>query len=144
MAQTAYRIPDTPNASVKPGQTGFGTVPINRMNPRSFVTNLQTGATVKPGTELRGLALGGDCGVRTVELSTDDTNWHPAALGNDDGPYGFRPWRWTLPAAAAPGPLRLLVRCTNAKGAVQPMDPVWNPGGYMQNVVETLNLAVAA
>ena len=32
----AYRIPDTPGAAVKPGQTGFKTVPINRMVPRSF------------------------------------------------------------------------------------------------------------
>jgi DMSO/TMAO reductase YedYZ molybdopterin-dependent catalytic subunit len=37
---TAYRIPDTPHASVKPGETGFKTVPINRMVPRSFFTNV--------------------------------------------------------------------------------------------------------
>ena len=41
---TAYRIPDTPHANVTPGQTGFKTVPINRMVPRSFITNLTAGA----------------------------------------------------------------------------------------------------
>src|ERR1700684_2076367 len=46
---TAYRIPDTPYANVKPGETGFKTVPINRMLPRSFVTNVQNHATVKAG-----------------------------------------------------------------------------------------------
>ena len=62
---TAYRIPDTPHASVKPGQTGFPTVPINRMVPRSFFTNVADKATVKSGAMLpvRGIAFGGDCGV---------------------------------------------------------------------------------
>ncbi len=46
--KTAYRIPDVPGANIKPGQTGFKTVPINRMVPRSFVTNLQDGARWRP------------------------------------------------------------------------------------------------
>ena len=52
--KTAYRIPDTPHASVTPGEKGFKTVPINRMVPRSFFTNLTDGATVKPGAPLLG------------------------------------------------------------------------------------------
>ena len=43
----AYRIPDTPGANVKPGQTGYKLVPISRMPPRSFITNLQTGDPVR-------------------------------------------------------------------------------------------------
>ncbi len=46
--KTACRIPDTPNADVRPGETGFATVPISRMNPRSRVTNLRAGRTVPP------------------------------------------------------------------------------------------------
>ena len=38
----AYLIPDTPFASVKPGQTGVKLVPINRMIPRLFITNLKS------------------------------------------------------------------------------------------------------
>ena len=142
--KTAYRIPDTPGADVKPGQTGFATVPINRMPPRSFVTNLRPGATVPAGAPLpvRGLAMGGDCGVRGVDVSTNGTDWQAATLGPDEGTYGFRQWQWTLPAPR-PGPVRLLVRCTNANGAVQPMTPNWNGGGYMRNVVETLDMAAA-
>jgi len=61
---TAYRIPDTPRASVEPGETGFKTVPINRMVPRSFLTNVRIGDTARAGTvPLRGIAFGGDCGV---------------------------------------------------------------------------------
>ena len=41
--KTAYLIPDTPHADMKPGQTGVTMVPINRMLPRSFITNLPAG-----------------------------------------------------------------------------------------------------
>jgi hypothetical protein len=65
---SAYLIPDTPFANVKPGETGFKTVPINRMLPRSFFTNVTNQATVKPGAAIsvRGIAFGGDCGVSQV------------------------------------------------------------------------------
>ena len=139
--KTAYRIPDTPNADVKPGQTGFATVPISRMNPRSFVTNLVQGATAKPGSPVRGVAMGGDCGVARVDVSGNGTDWQAATLGADEGPYSFRTWQSSLPTT--PGPARLLVRCTNTKGAVQPVQPVWNAGGYMQNRIETLDVVVA-
>src|SRR6185312_9258118 len=60
--KTAYLIPDTPHADMKPGQTGLTMVPINRMVPRSFVTNLAAGARIKAGAlSLRGMAMGGDC-----------------------------------------------------------------------------------
>src|ERR1700738_1186706 len=46
---TAYRIPDTPRANVRPGQTEFKSVPLNRMPPRSFITNIKEGDTVQAG-----------------------------------------------------------------------------------------------
>jgi len=46
--KTAYLIPDTPGATMKPGQTDVKMVPINKMVPRSFVTNLKAG--VAPST----------------------------------------------------------------------------------------------
>ncbi len=41
--KTAYTIPDTPYASIYPGETGVKMVPINRMVPRSFITNIKPG-----------------------------------------------------------------------------------------------------
>ena len=143
--KTAYRIPDTPHASVKPGETGFATVPINRMAPRSFFTNLTNGAIVKPRAPLsvRGIAFGGDCGVAQVELSDDGgTIWRPAALESAQGKYGFR--RWSAEVAAPPsGTLTLQARCTNANGEAQPTEPNWNAGGFMRNVIESVRLVVA-
>src|SRR2546429_6516220 len=63
--KVAYTIPDTPHASIKPGETDVKMIPINRMVPRSFVTNLASGQQVKSAapTTVRGIAFGGDCGV---------------------------------------------------------------------------------
>src|SRR5580692_9856664 len=59
--KTAYTIPDTPHADMKPGQANVPMVPINRLNPRSFITNIEAGSTVKAGkpTSVRGIAFGG-------------------------------------------------------------------------------------
>ena len=142
--KTAYRIPDTPHASVEPGQTGFRTVPINRMVPRSFFTNITNGQTIVPGSPIpvRGIAFGGDCGVAKVELSTDrGQTWQPTGLGNDEGTYGFRQWSSWVTAPAS-GELVLMVRCANTKGTVQPPEPNWNGAGFMRNVIETVHLNI--
>jgi hypothetical protein len=138
--KAAYLIPDTPHADMKPGQSGVNMVPINRMIPRSFITNLGQGAKVKANApvSLRGMAMGGDCGVAKVEVSGDGGQaWHDAKLGKDEGPYSFRLWTARI-AMGAPGEAMLLVRCTNTKGEIQPDTPNWNAGGYMRNVIERL------
>src|SRR6202041_2797776 len=57
----AYLIPDTPFANIVPGQKDVKMIPINRMLPRSFFTNIQNGAVLKAGqtTIVRGIAFGG-------------------------------------------------------------------------------------
>jgi hypothetical protein len=142
---TAYRIPDTPHANVKPGETGFKTVPINRMVPRSFFTNVKNNTTVKSAeaVPVRGIAFGGDCGVSQVEISADGgQNWRPTKLGRDSGAYGFRQWTAEI-AAPKSGTITLQARCTNTKGEVQPAAPNWNGGGFMRNVIERVALRVA-
>jgi DMSO/TMAO reductase YedYZ molybdopterin-dependent catalytic subunit len=142
---TAYRIPNTPFANVKPGEGGFKTVPINRMLPRSFFTNVNGTATVESGAavQIRGIAFGGDCGVSKIELSDDGgTTWRAAALDADTGKYSFRQWSAKI-AAPKSGNLVLQVRCTNTKGEMQPAAANWNSGGFMRNVVEQVVLTVA-
>lgn len=136
--KTAYLVPDTPHASMQPGQTGVSMVPISRMLPRSFITNLGPGARLKASarTALRGIAMGGDCSVAKVEVSADGgQNWESAKLGADEGPFSFRRWTADL-TLGAPGNATLAVRCTNTKGEVQPDQANWNGSGYMRNVIE--------
>jgi DMSO/TMAO reductase YedYZ molybdopterin-dependent catalytic subunit len=143
--KTAYRVPDTPHASVRPGETGFKTVPVTRMVPRSFFTNVTDTTTVKSRArvQVRGIAFGGDCSVAKVELSTDGgRSWQKTALGRDEGKYSFRQWSTQI-KARHPEKLTLQVRCTNTKGEVQPAEPNWNGGGFMRNVIERIQLRVA-
>jgi DMSO/TMAO reductase YedYZ molybdopterin-dependent catalytic subunit len=140
--KVAYTIPDTPHASMKPGESGVKMIPINRMVPRSFVTNVVAGQKVKAAapTKLRGIAFGGDCGVASVDTSIDGgRSWNPAQLGKDEGKYGFRQWetQLTLPAA---GTYSFLIRSTNSNGVSQPDTPNWNPAGFMRNVVESIHI----
>ena len=140
-----YRVPDTPHASVKPGETGFKTVPVSRLVPRSFFTNATDTTTVKPGAvvPVRGIAFGGDGGVSQVDLSADDgQSWQKTVLGRDEGTYSFRQWSTQITAPQS-GTLTLHLRCTNTKGEVQPAEPNWNGGGFMRNVIESVQLKVA-
>ena len=143
--KTAYLIPNTPGANVRPGQAGFGSVPINRMVPRSFFTNVVEGQKIAGRAMLpvRGMAFGGDCGVRQVELSSDGgKTWTLTTLGRDEGGYSFRRWDTTI-AAPPSGTLELMVRCTNTKAETQPLAANWNPAGFMRNVVETVRVSVS-
>ncbi|MDE2229861.1 MAG: molybdopterin-dependent oxidoreductase [Alphaproteobacteria bacterium] len=143
--KTAYTIPDTPHADMKPGQAGVKMVPINRMNPRSFITNVKSGETIPAGKPavVRGIAFGGDTGVKRVDLSADGgKTWHTTHLGRDEGRYGFRRWE-TRFTPAAKGPATLMVRCTNSSGEAQPTQANWNPAGFMRNVIESTPVSVA-
>jgi Oxidoreductase molybdopterin binding domain/Mo-co oxidoreductase dimerisation domain len=138
----AYTIPDTPHANVIPGQSGVKMIPINRMVPRSFFTNLATDAAVPANTHLpvRGIAFGGDTGVAQVELSFDGgKSWQPTTLGTDHGKYGFRRWE-TAVLLPEKGKHLLKVRCTNLTGEVQPDQPNWNNSGFMRNVIEAIQV----
>lgn len=143
--EKAYRIPTAPRATVAPGAKDFPTEPINRMVPRSFVTNMADGSNVAANSPfyVRGLAMGGAEAVRRVDLSMDNgRSWHAAPIGPDQGKYGFRLWEATLPGLK-PGSYKLAVRCTNAAGEAQGFEPVWNPGGFMRNSIETITVKAA-
>ncbi len=141
--KSSYRIPNNTCACVEPGGTPAHTVPIGRFDVRSFITNVENGATVAANNiALRGLAFDGGYGISDVVVSTDGgASWIAATLGEDLGKYAFRPWsaHVALPAGAH----RLMVRATNRAGQSQPLAPLWNPPGYMRNVVETVNVTAA-
>jgi len=140
--KVAYTIPDTPHADIKPGETNVKMVPINRMVPRSFVTNIPSGQKVKAAspTMVRGIAFGGDCGVASIDYSIDrGQSWHQVELGRDEGAYGFRQWQTQI-KLPSPGQYSVLIRCTNSNGVAQPQTPNWNPAGFMRNVVESVDV----
>ena len=141
---SAYRIPANACACTEPGKGAASTVPIARYDVRSFVTNLTEGAEVKAGAEtlLRGIAFDGGYGITDVGVSTDGgQRWTSAKLGDDLGAYSFR--GWSLPVTLGKGSHVVQVRAANRIGQSQPLSPLWNPPGYMRNVVETIRIQAA-
>jgi sulfite dehydrogenase len=143
--QSAYRIPDNNCNCTEAGTPPKSTIPIGRLTVRSFITSVLDGATVKAGQQvtLRGIAFDGGTGIKSVAVSADGgKTWADAKLGQDLGKYSFR--EWTLPVTLAAGPHTLMARATSNDGKTQPMQPLWNPAGYLRNVVETTRVTATA
>jgi DMSO/TMAO reductase YedYZ molybdopterin-dependent catalytic subunit len=142
--KSAYRIPANACACTEPGKAPASTVPIGRFDVRSFLTSHTDGATLQAGvpTPLRGIAFDGGYGIADVILSVDGgRSWTGTTLGEDLGKYSFREWKTAV--ALPKGEHSLIVRATNRIGQSQPMSALWNPAGYMRNVVETTRVVAA-
>src|SRR5439155_1511675 len=84
-----------PGGCVEPGTAPKATVPIHRMNVRSFLVSPEPGARLAAGrpVTLKGIAFDGGYGIREVEVSDDGgSTWRRVSLGRDLGPYAFREW----------------------------------------------------
>ncbi len=140
----AYRIPDNDCACIEPGTTPAATRPIGRFTVRSFITSLQDGARLRAGQAVvvRGIAFDGGQGIREVAYSTDGgQSWRGATLGAELGRYSFREFTFGFTPSAGQHDLR--VRAWNRSGQSQPMEALWQPAGYMRNVVESVKVSAA-
>jgi len=91
---------------------------------------------------VRGIAFDGGQGIREVAWSSDGgRSWREAKLGDELGRYAFR--EFTFGFTPAPGTHDLRVRAFNRAGQSQPMEALWNPAGYMRNVVESVKVTAA-
>jgi len=92
---------------------------------------------------LEGRAWSGGSEIAGVEVSTDGgETWAEAELGDDSlGRWAWRGWRFVWDADA--GEYELYCRARDAAGNVQPLDPPWNLGGYMNNAVQRVAVTVA-
>ncbi len=142
---TAYRVPATECECVPAGTAASSTHPITKLKVRSFITNLKSGDVVRGGQplEIKGIAFDSGTGIKSVETSTDGgATWSGATLGENLGAYSFRAWSTRI-IPSSKGDLTILTRATAQSGEVQPSKELWNPGGYMRNVIETISLVVA-
>jgi len=142
--KTAYKIPNNSCACVAPGTKPASAVPINRMNVRSFITSHADGAKVSAGDPLMisGIAFDGGYGVTEVIVSTDDgKTWRGADLGDDLGKYSFR--QWSARVVLNKGNHAFAVRAINRIGQTQPVEALWNPAGYMRNVIEKVRITAS-
>jgi DMSO/TMAO reductase YedYZ molybdopterin-dependent catalytic subunit len=141
---TAYRTPATPGRAIEPGTVPKRSDPIGRYTIRSFITSVPENAKLPVGREatVRGIAFDAGHGIREVAFSSDGgQSWRVATLGADIGKYSFREWRVTFTPRER-GARTLLSRALNRLGESQPLEPLWNPAGYLRNVVEPVHVEV--
>jgi sulfite dehydrogenase len=140
----AYRIPKNDTASESPQQLATETVPINRHDVRSLFVIPEAGQSVRAGEalEVQGIAFDDGSGIRRVELSADGgKSWAEAKLDAELGKYAWRRWRFSWKPDAR-GDHQLQCRAANAAGQTQPERKIWNRSGYMQNVIERVDVRV--
>jgi sulfite dehydrogenase len=140
----AYKLPANKAGSEEPNRLADKTVSIERMVVRSFLVRPEAEERLAAGqpVSLEGIAFDGGHGIKQVQFSTDGgASWTDARLGDDLGKFSFRRWRgeWTPTQRGAYG---LRVRAVNGAGDAQPEKPIWNRGGYMQNVIEEVRVHV--
>jgi DMSO/TMAO reductase YedYZ molybdopterin-dependent catalytic subunit len=139
---TAYRTPATPGRAIEPGTAPKKTDPIDRFTIRSFITSVAENAKLPAGreTSVRGIAFDAGHGIREVAFSSDGgRSWRVADLGKDIGRYSFREWRIGFTPRER-GSHTLMSRALNRLGETQPLEPLWNPAGYLRNVVELVHV----
>ena len=138
----AYRIPDNACGCLEPGQKPTSTVPLSTMPVRSFITNVEDGATLPTGspTLVKGIAFDQGYGIDQVFFSLDGgQHWDATQLGKDYGDFSFRPWE--IRVAVKPGQsYRFQSLALNRIGESQQLHAKWNPNGYLRNAVETIHV----
>lgn len=139
--KTAYRHP---NKHVAPGAAvdARDLVPVTDLNVKSVIAS--PGEWALPGmVTVRGVAWSNASPVTKVDVSADGgKSWSAAKLIGTPTKYGFRKWSYAWKAPA--GQYTLMSRAANAAGQVQPMEPEWNPSGYLNNATQPMPVTVSA
>ena len=140
--EKAYRLPADPCGCSQPEKSVTRSVPIGKMTVRSFITNVGSGGTVPGGVPMtiKGIAFDQGYGIDRVLFSLNGgQEWQAARLGADYGDYSFRPWEAQfMPVAGRTYSLQSLA--VNRIGESQRFSARWNPGGYLRNAVEMVNI----
>ena len=144
--KAAYRLPTGafPGARFVTQETPE-TTPITEMLVNSLIISPLTGVRLRRGEHvaLSGKAWDGGSGIEAVEVSVDGRrSWRNAQLGKDLGRFAWREFHMPIDTSK-PGTLVLAVRARGRNGAQQPDALTANPGGYHDNIVQTVSLEVA-
>jgi sulfite oxidase len=142
--KTAYRYP---TKRVAPGAAvdAKDMAPLTGLVIKSLITAPIDGTTAKVGTvRLSGFAWAGENDVVRVDVSLDNgATWHQAELGRERERYTWRGFTYDFKIGAA-GSYTLMARAADNKGNIQPIEAMWNPSGYLWNVIDRVRINVEA
>jgi hypothetical protein len=136
-----YRMPNhpgAPGADIDPNDTS----PVTALPVKSMIASPADGAQLRAAaTRITGAAWAGEADIARVDVSTDGgSSWAPAELGAEHARYSWRLWHF--PWTPKPGSFVLMARATDSQGRTQPDAPPWNPGGYLWNGIDKVNVHV--
>jgi len=122
--------------------------PVTRMLPRSLMVPpgvpeyMSRRRVVSAGAcVIEGRAWSGWGEIASVDVSADGgETWMPAEVEGSASAWAWR--RWTYAWEAAPGEYELCCRTRDDAGNEQPLEPVWNLGGYANNAVQRIAVTV--
>lgn len=100
-------------------------VPITELQVKAQIARPTAGEIIKGDTvyHIQGAAWTGESEVAKVEVSTDaGRSSVEVKLGNEKARYAWRLWSYEWHTPSKPGDVRIMVRATDSKGRVQPLE----------------------
>jgi sulfite oxidase len=117
--------------------------PVTEMHVRSLIASPAAGTQVTGPCTVRGVAWSGHGPVTGVQVSDDGgMTWHAARLAAPLSDYSAWGWEYDWTPSRGAGDYVLTARATDATGAVQPLESVWNELGYANNMVQRITVSV--
>lgn len=118
--------------------TGTPPVPVREMRVKSFIALPPDGMPITAGkVTLRGFAWSGAAKIARVEVAiSGGADWTPAVLGEELGPWAWRPF--SVDVTLPKGRTALRCRATDDAQHSQPDTADWNRLGYGNNAVRTV------
>lgn len=117
--------------------------PVTLMRVRSIITYPEEDEIIPYGPfEIKGIAWSGQAPIARVEVSVDGArSFVEAELGINLSSNSATPWRfWFQPQY--PGKYTVIARAFDKNGDSQPLQPIWNQGGFGNNVVHSVKFTV--
>ncbi len=138
----AYRIPKypvPPGASAPPSSLEV----IEGMPVKSIIAAPLEDARLPFGpVRVSGVAWAGEQAVEQVEVSVDGgSRWSNATLSSPKLPFAWRLWEFEWKPAER-GYYTVMSRARDSAGRVQPIQPSWNPSGYLWNGIDRVGVTV--
>ena len=134
-AKKAYRMPDKPGKpgeALDPAKLGK---PIEYIRVQSIFTAPPRDAKLAAGPlALRGKAFSGTGAIKKVEISLDaGSSWQAAKLSREN--IAWQEFEYVMQVREGKS-YEAWARATDSMGNVQPVEPEWNPKGYLYNAVD--------
>ncbi|MEM1283024.1 MAG: sulfite oxidase [Chlamydiota bacterium] len=112
-----------------------GLAPVDRIRVKSIITQPVDGANTSREANIRGWAWSGNGLITRVEVKVDgESTWREAKVEKSDSSHAWTPWSLSLSLPYS-GRFVISTRATDASGATQPNEIVWNRLGYGNNAV---------